>query len=268
MIVSGTQQEREVIQTRTVTNHNHCHALTVMYYEVLRHFKVVTEWVNKKDVLLIQCPLVTFNEGTAMANRLVLERVLLDPRLRECFAALVKKHCFDLGIIATTPPSSGDDHFLEGLTIVVATGEHDPGGDFSLKLDKKSGGTTYLVGYQLPVRLLGVPRPDHPQLYSVHPEDAVRWNDISQIKIAPDDGTWTLKHLYAETSHGDETWVLCDEEINETLAQNEPRSFDVVPRGGSKPDVSLTAEERCCVEELLIHLRANQVYYSRANLVE
>ena len=140
VIVSGTQQEREVIQTRTVTNHNHCHAVTVMYYEVLRHFKVVTEWVNKKDVLLIQCPLVTFNEGTAMANRLVLERVLLDPLTTGVLCRLlVKKHCFDLGIIATTPPSSGDDHFLEGLTIVVATGEHDPGGTFFLKLDKKSG---------------------------------------------------------------------------------------------------------------------------------
>ena len=40
------------LQTRTVRNHNHSHALTLLYYEVLRHYRVVTELISVGPALL------------------------------------------------------------------------------------------------------------------------------------------------------------------------------------------------------------------------
>src|SRR5215831_7931249 len=42
VVVQASQAEQDVVQIRTATNHNHCHALTVLYYEVLRQYRVVT----------------------------------------------------------------------------------------------------------------------------------------------------------------------------------------------------------------------------------
>ncbi len=41
VITQASQAEQDVVQTRTVTNHNHCYAFTVLYYKVLRHYRVV-----------------------------------------------------------------------------------------------------------------------------------------------------------------------------------------------------------------------------------
>ena len=48
----AAQAEHEAIETRTVVNYNHSHALTILYYEVLRHFRVVTEFVRRRPALL------------------------------------------------------------------------------------------------------------------------------------------------------------------------------------------------------------------------
>ena len=36
----ATSAEREQMTTKVIANHNHCHALTMQYWEVLRHFAV------------------------------------------------------------------------------------------------------------------------------------------------------------------------------------------------------------------------------------
>ena len=42
VVVRSAQSEKEAIETRTVVNYNHSHTLTILYDEVLRHFRVVT----------------------------------------------------------------------------------------------------------------------------------------------------------------------------------------------------------------------------------
>ena len=42
VIVQASQAEQNTLTTRRVANHNHCHALTIQYYEVLRHYRVTT----------------------------------------------------------------------------------------------------------------------------------------------------------------------------------------------------------------------------------
>ncbi|WP_410962553.1 hypothetical protein, partial [Salmonella sp. SAL4358] len=43
VVQSVTQGETVRVDTDTVANYNHCHAMTVEYFEVLRHFRVEHE---------------------------------------------------------------------------------------------------------------------------------------------------------------------------------------------------------------------------------
>jgi hypothetical protein len=93
VIYQATQAERNTLQTRTVTNHNHCHALTVEYYEVLRNLRVETCILPRKPrrrVVLIPYSLVHFDWSTALRFRSVLQRALLDRSLQTAFDAIVR----------------------------------------------------------------------------------------------------------------------------------------------------------------------------------
>jgi len=90
VVVQATQEEQNYLQTRTITNHNHCHALTIQYYEVLRHFKVITKYVRSREVVMLPFQIITFDYALALRFRFILESVLLDRSLASCFDAMVR----------------------------------------------------------------------------------------------------------------------------------------------------------------------------------
>lgn len=92
VIVQATQKEATSAQTRTIINRNLRHALTVEYYEVLRHMKVVTKCVGTRDVLLVPFTIIAFDDARALRFRHILQKVLLDPSLEPCFDSLAKWH--------------------------------------------------------------------------------------------------------------------------------------------------------------------------------
>lgn len=53
VVTTSTQQESERVQTRIVHNHNRNHAMTVQYFQVLSHYRVRTELVEERPVVLI-----------------------------------------------------------------------------------------------------------------------------------------------------------------------------------------------------------------------
>jgi Carbohydrate-binding module family 5/12 len=110
VIVQSTQAESNVLQTRTVTNHNHCHALTVQYYEILRHFRVTTGFVRRRDVVLIPYAVFTFDWRTALRFESILREVLLDDAYADCFDAIVRQHCcppiYDAPPAQSPPPAT------------------------------------------------------------------------------------------------------------------------------------------------------------------
>lgn len=59
VVVQGSQAEAARAQTRVVANYNHGHALTIMYYEVLRHYRVLTRLVASQlaggFILTVSC---------------------------------------------------------------------------------------------------------------------------------------------------------------------------------------------------------------------
>ena len=56
VVIQARQEEKESIQTRTFSNYNHSHTLTVLYYEVLRHYRVTVEWVRRRPAVLLKLP--------------------------------------------------------------------------------------------------------------------------------------------------------------------------------------------------------------------
>lgn len=88
VIIQSRQAERDSIETRTVTNYNQSKAMTVQYYEVLRHFEVETLFSESQPVVFIPYIPIRFDRETAKRFRHILIRHLLDPRANEWFNAL------------------------------------------------------------------------------------------------------------------------------------------------------------------------------------
>ncbi len=90
VIVQASQAEQSKVQTRRVANHNHCHALTIQYYEVLRHFRIHTEFVRRRKAIAIPFAPFSFDADSALRFRTLLEQALLDEGLLPYFDALVR----------------------------------------------------------------------------------------------------------------------------------------------------------------------------------
>lgn len=84
VVTETTQKETLEMRTRNVTNHNHCHSLTMMYYEVIQNLKVATSFLRSKEAVFVQYPTPCFTKNDVICNRHILREVLLDMKLLEC----------------------------------------------------------------------------------------------------------------------------------------------------------------------------------------
>src|SRR5262249_38150544 len=104
VIVQIDQQEKVSAATRNVTNHNHCHALTVLYYEMLRHYRVEITELYQAPVWLLSFDTTTpFTREEVVRQRIPLERALLDLRLLSAFDA-VERVVYDDSEPTSAPP--------------------------------------------------------------------------------------------------------------------------------------------------------------------
>lgn len=87
VIQTVSQGERFQVSAEMVANYNHCHAMTVQYFEVLRHFEIVTRLANVQECLFVPLRLSPFDRKKALRWRDILSRVLKKPALAGGFAA-------------------------------------------------------------------------------------------------------------------------------------------------------------------------------------
>lgn len=93
VVIQARQEEKESIQTRTFSNYNHSHTLTILYYQVLRHYRVTVEWVRRRPAVLVKMPLKlpgVLASNILLARRYLLEPFLLDPKLSAAFDAAAR----------------------------------------------------------------------------------------------------------------------------------------------------------------------------------
>ncbi|KAK6501434.1 hypothetical protein TWF481_009272 [Arthrobotrys musiformis] len=60
VVTTSKEAQNFQAETTVVSNHNHCHTITIMHYEVLRHFAVYQELVDVEECVFIPFPLTKF----------------------------------------------------------------------------------------------------------------------------------------------------------------------------------------------------------------
>lgn len=88
VIQTATQGERFQVQSESVANYNHCHALTIEYFEVLRHFKIQIRLADVRECLFVPLLITQFDINKALRWENTLNRFLLNRTLRKGFPAL------------------------------------------------------------------------------------------------------------------------------------------------------------------------------------
>ena len=82
------QGERVTATTETVANYNHCHAITIQYFEVLRHLLVRQRLTDVQECLFVPLLMSRFNTDKVLRWRDNLARAVRNLRLRNGFDAL------------------------------------------------------------------------------------------------------------------------------------------------------------------------------------
>jgi len=88
VIQTVRQGETMRVQTEVVANHNHCHAITIQYFEVLRHFLVRHRLADVQECLLVPLLISRFDAAKARRWREPLSRYLRDRQFLRGFDAL------------------------------------------------------------------------------------------------------------------------------------------------------------------------------------
>jgi hypothetical protein len=88
VVQTVTQGETVRAETEVVANHNHCHALTVEYFEVLRHFQVAEELAYVSECVFVPLPMLPFDQPKARRWRATLLEWLRRPQLGKGFDAI------------------------------------------------------------------------------------------------------------------------------------------------------------------------------------
>ena len=90
VVQSARQGESLRVQTEVVSNHNHCHAVTMEYFEVLRHFQVSTELADVQECLFVPLALAPFTPTKALRWRTCLGSALSRRDLSAGFDAVAR----------------------------------------------------------------------------------------------------------------------------------------------------------------------------------
>lgn len=87
VIQTVSQGESMNVQTEVIANHNHCHAVTMEYFEVLRHFAIEQRLADVQECLFIPLDMAPFNAKKILRFQDELRRAIRNPRLRQGLAA-------------------------------------------------------------------------------------------------------------------------------------------------------------------------------------
>lgn len=289
VVVQNEQAETSHVQTRIVANYNHGHALTMLYYEVLRHYRVVTRLASVRLAVLLDYAGRKTNfrdEGLLLAYRREIEDVLLDERLRACFDSLATvqqgRAAFEEAKAKPKAPEPGDA-YIDHLAVTFTTGSGGSGGTDGapfVDLAYTDGGTsnTWQIepNDESDARRLGHPGyNDFEQgdvgTYGLHPQSPFQWKMLRGFVVGLDGGgDWRLDHIKLEgfTAAGDRI-LLFDADYGQDLPNDTTTTeFGTLkpPPGPPPPaiDTFVSQVDLQKVDLLMRHLEAHRYHYDRA----
>jgi Papain-like cysteine protease AvrRpt2 len=88
VVVSQHQSESVSVTSEIVANYNHCHATTIQYFEVLKHYRVDQVLSSVSECLFVPLLMTRFDDLKALRWQDILEDRLRKPALRPGFEAI------------------------------------------------------------------------------------------------------------------------------------------------------------------------------------
>ncbi len=299
IVVQSDQQEHAKAETRVVANHNHSHALTILYYEVLRHYKVTTQFMRLRPSLLVRYAHIDFGSlYNIIRYRQILESVLIEGRYLACFDAVQKLQCLT-GEFARKKaqlllaPNLNDINELGDIKLVIKTKRANQGYArifvitknteqvecllVSPPWDPEAAKTVGFPNASLPISVddgtPGVTRnyrqDGQSNVFVVKPYKSVIWSDVGSLLLKLEMGdpqAWEIESIQAMSTHGDKTWLMVDSNELSTIPQGSPKLWPIQPYKDIPKDPTdvLTEDERCCINKLKVHLAENAFHYQKA----
>ena len=283
IVVQSNQEEHAKAETRVIANHNHSHALTMLYYEVLRHYKVTTEFIRLRNSLMIDYSNEKNDfkdENQIIKYRKILENVLIDERYLECFNAVQKYLCakneVDFQYKKKEIIDQGNIEFDEyRLTFLTGDDAFDIDDDVLFDLHTTMGINRCKDIDSNDTKLHRDFNQGSTEIINVTSNSKLKWSQINRFQISVQshgDESWWLERfslegkdkggiyytLYSDRigaeleDDGDQPYIIRDI-IKPILAEKMPEPLD-----------KLSEEERCCLNKLKKHLDDNQLYYNNA----
>ena len=80
VVTGGSQSESVNVTTEVLANHNHCHAITIQYFEVLRHFALYQELSDVQECLFVPMLIESFDRRKILRWRDILSTYLFAPQ--------------------------------------------------------------------------------------------------------------------------------------------------------------------------------------------
>jgi uncharacterized membrane protein YgcG len=301
VVIQARQEEKESIQTRTFTNYNHSHTLTILYYEVLRHFKMEVEWLKRRPAVLVPVTPLDFSKisnSQLLTYRNRLEESLLDQRFKVGFS-IVEELDTEEKFQDQNPPKTPAPPFWEGDTefTLFEIGVRNANDNQTSQLVMVNLITTNgdAVGRPLlqtwdkgtPTNNLNVgERFNYKNTWNwfiVRPIDPTKkftWHEIAGFEfVLHDDDDWqisglTINAFHAGNSGGKTVLLPMKEDANYYFANNSSSNTityierpkgnrETAPEPQKKPIQTLSKEKLQQYQSLRNHLIENAAYYQR-----
>ncbi|CAN7595413.1 hypothetical protein LJR255_004376 [Pararhizobium sp. LjRoot255] len=154
VVVQADQAEAAEARTRIVANYNHSHALTILYYEVLQHHRVLTKPASVRPAIFLKHEATPFDFSlSAEPDYTLIERYmgeiaanLLDESLRGCLEVVKKRACLKINFDREKKKRDeqgmpSDDHELGEFSFWVLSGAVGSEMNIYLRVIPKAGGT-------------------------------------------------------------------------------------------------------------------------------
>jgi hypothetical protein len=90
VVQTVSQGERVQATAESVANYNHCHAITIQYFEVLRHFSVRNRLAGVQECLFVPLQMTSFDLEKCLRWRNTLEKHLYRRELQTAFASVAR----------------------------------------------------------------------------------------------------------------------------------------------------------------------------------
>jgi hypothetical protein len=281
VVVQMAEGEKQNIQTRAFANFNRGHTLTILYYEVLRHFRIVTEFTKQYRAALI--PRTSWDledDVMLLAKRTALEPALIDATLVPAFDALARTHKVRKERERNppapfAPPNEADLVFTRFRASFRVAGEETPN-ELSLYLMKKDSSRITLT-YESSSNLNKHEDFNHENsdVNIVTDQIPIRWGDIAEFFIKKESGNTHVRIIRIDIEgigpfgrrkvhehlEGATYYLENDGDQAPLAVQSPPAPLPAPPVLTLEQAVPL--EDFALTERLKEHLKEEHEYYTR-----